>query len=232
MKLVNWIALGTAVILIGAVFIGYKMGFLRVAAALAAVVAAAFFSSMLAPCMTEALRQYTPLYEAVKENISGYLSEGLEHNSENRDIIDYEAQSTLLERLPLPRHYRDELAGESLQGRAEQELEGFIGTVSGALADIIVQVTGYILTYLLLQALIMIAYAMLKILTKIPLLNKTNQMFGALSGLLFALAVIWLLFLIMTALAGTAWGMECLEMIDENPVLRFIYNCNPVFLLL
>ena len=49
-------------------------------------------------------------------------------------------------------------------------------------------------------------------------------------GLLLALVIVWIGFLIMTLAYTTEAGSACFEMVEKSSILRFLYETNPLLI--
>ncbi len=64
--------------------------------------------------------------------------------------------------------------------------------------------------------------------SKLPVIRTVDRFFGTLIGLLLGLLFIWVFFMIVSALAGTPFGMTTIGMIRENPFLLWLYENNGI----
>ena len=51
---------------------------------------------------------------------------------------------------------------------------------------------------------------------------------GGALGIGIALIIVWILFMIVTLMYTTAVGKEIYEMVQNNSILKLIYDCNPI----
>ena len=72
----------------------------------------------------------------------------------------------------------------------------------------------------------------LDIVTSLPGLGLINRLLGAVLGAGVALIVIELLFVIVTILYTTSFGVSMMKMIDESTLLTIIYDHNIVMKLM
>ena len=72
---------------------------------------------------------------------------------------------------------------------------------------------------------------MLNVVTELPVIHGVKHLLGMGLGMMEALLVVWILFLVITIISNTELGMVWMQMIWDSRVLRFLYDKN-VFLLL
>ena len=80
--------------------------------------------------------------------------------------------------------------------------------------------------FIVISIVLRIGLLILDSITKLPGIHLVNAIGGAVFGLVNALIFIWILCMIVTALASTEFGINTLGMIKESPFLSFIYNNN------
>ena len=54
-----------------------------------------------------------------------------------------------------------------------------------------------------------------------------NRLAGGAIGAVQGLVILWVFFLIVFLIWNTEIGAQALAMIQENPVINWLYNCNP-----
>ena len=57
-----------------------------------------------------------------------------------------------------------------------------------------------------------------------------NHIAGAGLGLVLAVVIVWLGFLIMTLAYTTEVGMACFDMMEKSQILQFLYDTNPLLI--
>ena len=62
------------------------------------------------------------------------------------------------------------------------------------------------------------------------MLGLANHIAGGALGLLLALVIVWIGFLIMTLAYTTEAGSACFEMVEKSSILRFLYETNPLLI--
>ena len=65
------------------------------------------------------------------------------------------------------------------------------------------------------------------IIGELPVLGIVNHLGGGALGLVLALVIVWLGFLVMTLAYTTQVGSACFEMMEKSSILRFLYDTNP-----
>ena len=68
----------------------------------------------------------------------------------------------------------------------------------------------------------------LDVVSNLPVLGFVNRLAGGGAGLLCALVVVWVLFIIITLLYTTSFGKEMYDVILGNDITKMIYENNPI----
>ncbi|NBK93943.1 CvpA family protein [bacterium 1XD21-13] len=109
---------------------------------------------------------------------------------------------------------------------------GLEDMVSGYLADIILKVAAFLITFFLVSVLIQGIVFSLGIVAKLPVLHGLNKTAGMLLGLGEGILFVWIFFFVVTVCAGTKLGGTLLWMIADSDLLAWIYRKNLLLLLL
>ena len=68
----------------------------------------------------------------------------------------------------------------------------------------------------------------LDIVAELPVLGFINRLAGGVVGLGCALIIVWVAFIIITMLYMTSIGKEAYELIQNNDIIKMIYDYNPI----
>ena len=86
------------------------------------------------------------------------------------------------------------------------------------------------MTFLLAIILVKALMFAVNIIGELPVLGLANHIAGGALGLLLALVIVWIGFLIMTLAYTTEAGSACFEMVEKSSILRFLYETNPLLI--
>ena len=96
-------------------------------------------------------------------------------------------------------------------------------------ADLILQVVAFLITLMLVGALIQGIAFSLGIAAKLPILHGINKTAGMLLGLAEGMLAVWIFFFIITVCISTETGGRLLFMIADSEILLWIYRHNLLF---
>lgn len=100
--------------------------------------------------------------------------------------------------------------------------------VAAYMSRMIINILAFLVTFIIAIIIVKALMAAVDILGDFPVLGFVNHLGGAVVGLFTALLIVWLLFLLMTVTYSTVAGNSCFEMIEESPLLTFLYVKNPL----
>lgn len=221
----NWLSIVVAIYLIAMVLRGYRKGLIRLAVSMVALVVTLVVVHISMPGVTEFLKEHTPIHQALQDGI--VKNSGLEKdpppNSEDLPII----QKTFIENLNLPPQLKEILIKNNNSEIYHMlGVDAFTDYVGNYLADIILNVIGFVLMFVIVYLIIQILMRWLDIIARLPIISGVNKLTGALLGGMQGLVFLWIICLLLTAFAGTSWGIAVMNQIDESSWLSFIYDNN------
>lgn len=206
---------------------GYHKGFLRHILTTMSFVITIVIAGVLAPRVSTLL-QDSSIGQNTKESIGGYVTQTM-----GSPIIESskEIQDQIIDNLPLPSTLQKDLAeNNTAEEYVELQVNGFTDYLSTRLSGMVINIVTYLILLAAVYILIRVLLRLFKVLNHVPLIGGINRLLGGLVGLLEGFLVIWVLCLIIMALAGTDFGRKVLEVIHENDVLTFIYDHNGILI--
>ena len=87
-------------------------------------------------------------------------------------------------------------------------------------------VAAFLISALVVHQLLWLSISALSILANLPVIRVVNRVAGLLLGLLQALLVLWLAFLILSLVSGTEIGMQMTKMVESSCWLNWLYQSN------
>ena len=208
----NWLlAILVLYIVIKAIW-SYKRGFARMLLSLFTTFLALFLVWIFAPAVKSIILEHTDAQTVISEKLENVLL----------DKIPAVVTETEIEnRLPLPEALKDLIGG-----KLEKYRNTGVHELSVSIAELLISAASYAGLYLLLRLGLLIAGSILHLVTRIPGIRQMDGLAGMALGLLEAYILIGIVFILVTALAHTGFGMTLMKQINESTVLTFMYNHN------
>lgn len=136
-------------------------------------------------------------------------------------------QTELIENLPLPEFLQDILLDynneEGYQGLGVSTFQDYL---IGFIATGILNVAAFLASVLIVHLLLWLLISALSILANLPVIRVVNRVAGLALGLLQAMLVLWLAFLILSLVSGTGIGMQLMKMVESSTWLNWLYQSN------
>lgn len=136
-------------------------------------------------------------------------------------------QTELIENLPLPEFLQDILLDynneEGYQGLGVSTFQDYL---IGFIATGILNVVAFLASVLIVHLLLWLSISALSILANLPVIRVVNRVAGLALGLLQAMLVLWLAFLILSLVSGTGIGMQLMKMVESSTWLNWLYQSN------
>lgn len=145
--------------------------------------------------------------------------------------IPKDVQIQEIENAPLPQFLKDQLL-ENNNSTIYDELgvQSFPNYVAAYISRLVLNLLAFLVTFLLAIIIVKALMFAVDIIGELPVLGLVNCIAGGALGLALAVVVVWIGFLVMTLAYTTEAGQACFEMVEQSPVLRFLYDTNPLLI--
>lgn len=220
----NWVLI--AVIAIFAVFgwLGVRKGFIKLVFSLVSTIAALVFATLFSPVVATIMKN--------NEAVVGFFDDKVEsliQFSKSEETATGSKQESLIDGLPLPEIFKESLIEDNTaETYLDFQAENFKQYVCRRITNVIINAIAFVVTLAVAIIALIVLCATLNLIAKLPILHQINTAAGLAAGLAEGLLLVWILFVVVTMFAGSAFGQNALAMIAENPLLDFIYKNNLV----
>ena len=223
----TWLGIAAAVVLLLSCAVGFKRGFIGEVVSVLLTILSIVLVWFVNPYMNTFLTDYTPVYERIQEKCDDLVAKnadgfGLEEVSE-------EAQEQLVDALPIPQLLKKQIFRNN-NDRSYQLLDvsGFKDYVATGLANMLLNGLSFFLSFLLCSLAVRLIKYVLEMAFSLPVLKQINQLAGLAVGGAKGIFLIWVIMLGITVFCNTAYGKECMDLIQRDTFLRILYNLNPL----
>lgn len=162
------------------------------------------------------------ILDGLKDN--GAVQEAIENAEIPRDV-----QMAAIEASDLPELFKSLLSTNN-NSEIYQELgvESFVQYVGTFLARLVINILAFLGVFLLVTIILRAIIFALDVISELPGVGFINRMAGGVVGILCALIIIWIFFVIVTLLYVASIGTDLYEMIQASEVLKILYDYNPI----
>ena len=216
----NLLVLGILAFILLLVFRGYRKGFFKSAASAIGIVLAVLLTAILYPGVNKLLCQYTVLDDVIEQKII----EKFELPEETKTATRNEEIDTI-ENLDLPDNVKGWLIancnGETF---LESGVDNVCSYIAKSLTAMVMRGISYVLTLLVLLLLLHILIMVLDVANYIPIVKSINKAGGAIFGAGQGILIVCIFMGIVTLLSTFSWAYQVIQMIDESPLLAWLYK--------
>lgn len=143
--------------------------------------------------------------------------------------IPKDIQIQEIENSVLPQFLKDELLeNNNSMIYSELGVTSFPHYVASYLSRLVLNLVSFLVTFLLAIIIVKALMFAVNIIGELPVLGMVNHIAGGILGLVLAFVIIWIGFLVMTLAYSTEIGNTCFQMMEQNPLLKFLYDVNPL----
>ena len=211
----------TLLILAVSVIVGAIRGFIKTFFAAFAVIIALIIAVQTGPYVGKVI-QHTPIYSG----IAGRIEEKMDAQTEviGDKVSD---QIDAITEYQIPGFIKDAL----IENNNSQMYEAlgvydFNEYVASYMACLVINAVSFLIVFLLAFLIIKIIEGALNLISKLPVLHSINTVGGVICGVVHGLIRIWILGVLIMALAWTGPGQWASAQINANPILSLLYDHN------
>lgn len=228
----NGLEITVVIILAACMLAGYYRGFLRVLYSLLAWIFVLAFVTLATPYVAGFLESSTGMKQAIEEKCVDYMTRAAENaiadgaeeygNGQARGLEDSD--------LFLPDSVIKKIAGDGaavIGGVLEGS--GVYEEIAGRIASYIIEGISFFVTMAAAGIFTFWISHLLNIISRIPVLQGPNKVFGAAAGGCKGLVATWLLFYVIDLCAARELGKQLHLYIEESPFLSVLYQHNILF---
>ena len=248
----NILELAVLVLFLALVITGLREGLVRKLTAVLSLVLSVALISVLLPHVTGYLKEHTPVSEMIEEQCRQVLDTQIQNaasalndtvstqadaigRSAGQNVNDFlntlnltqEQQTEVIRNMKLPLVIQNQLIRyNNKEGYLSLKVSNFPDFIVRYISGVILKVLAFVIALLLVQVVVRAAFHILHVFAQLPGISLLNRFAGGALGLVEALFVLWVCFLILSLIQGTNIGLKMLSMVQESPVLSWLYEKN------
>ena len=152
----------------------------------------------------------------------------MENAIENADIPE-SLQETLIKSADIPAAFKNLLLKNNNKATYQKLGVTTFAQYAGAyIAKQVINIIAFILTFIVVTIILRAVVFALDIVTELPGVGALNHLAGGLFGMGIALVIVWSIFMVITLMYTTDIGKEIYRMVEDNTLLKLIYDGNPI----
>lgn len=225
----NWLLIVILALVVGNVIWGYKKGFMKVALSLVSWIIVLLACYIATPIVSEGIVKHTPLAEMVHVAVNDKINTAIEDVMgevtgalDSEKIAEVEAQ--------IPEQIREMIFGED---KTLQDLVTSTGSVdvdTTELSNSAAYLISLLIVLIVTRIGLFIVEKVLDLVAKLPLIGQANTLLGIAAGVLKGLVWTWVVLTVVAVLAYTGLNTELMTLVNESPILLWLYTNNPIMM--
>lgn len=249
----NWLLILVLAIFVFYMYMGWKKGMICMVMSFVALIAAICITSAAAPKLSRYVMDNTKVYDTIRESTYKSLKErkmitgAIESAQEQSGIQDAGSMTldqiganlddfikNVARELPLPQSVQEKVESIGIGNSVSNGVNDAAAKVEDVITDFVATyITGMILSagcYIIVFVVVYIVlYMLLKLvngISRLPLINELNKGLGILFGLVKALLMVWIFFVVVTVLYNTEFAQAVMACVNDNTFLSWLYDNN------
>lgn len=220
----TWVGGAAVALLLFFGLIGYVRGFVKEIVSMVFLVLSVGIVWLINPAVSSIIKEHTGFYTEVRERCGESLEKQLGPGVE----VGRETQMTLIDRLSLPESIKKGLiTNNNPEIYKLLKADSFIDYVADYVATILTNGVGSIVSFILAFVAMKIVVWTLGFMSSLPVLRGLDRIAGGAVGLAKGLIFLWILGLAATVLCSTSVGKGCMEAVEKDHFLTFLYDIDP-----
>lgn len=219
----NWLFWAVAALILYEMIDGFRKGFIRKSVSAVSMLLTLVLVTWLTPQLTTVIQEKTEIQTNLQKTCSEFFMD------DDYDPQVKTDQMLMIENMKLPENIREMLI-ENNNSEAYELLAvtGFYEYVGAYLANMIINALAYLLSFVVVWALLKAVLTALDVVTMLPILHGVNKLAGGVLGVAQGILLVWVLFLLAAILCNGSMGQQFLELINENQFLNYLYERNVI----
>lgn len=250
----SWILIVTIGVFALCGYIGWKKGIISIVVSIAALLVSIIATAFLSPLVAQTIKKNTDIYtnlcdsmyrvvstnEKVSETVNGTIAQEEDVTIAEDNLKEYESIiDECLDKINGVMNLPDEFGEKVSETFSDSYLAGIVqgeNTVKDIvvkafafrLADVIFQAIVYIIIFVVVWILLRIVVIASGLIARLPVIHGANKMLGMAAGLVEGLLIVWVLFMLLTAMSGNEHVAVALTDINNNALLKMLYENNVI----
>ena len=219
----NWVVISCFAVLVALGLLGLKLGVVKMLYHLVAFALALVLTAAIAPMVSKiVVKEDSATVGRIKEKVVKTLKLDEIH-------FDKTISEEILDNLHIPESIREEISffntTENYEKIGADDAKDYLAT---SMAMIVLQAVVYLVVFLIVWLIVFMMFHALNLIDKVPGLRAANRLAGMTVGLILGACIVLLFFVLVTALSNLPAGQKMLTCIEENSVLKFWFDNNPL----
>ncbi len=218
----NWLTISVIILFLGCMLVGLKRGLVKSVCSTVLLVVALVLAYFIAPIVSDIICDKTKVDEFISDKIYGTYEDKVPDSSPSED-----ERKDFIDELKIPDFVKDSLKKNYSNDTIEElGVTNFWNYIAAYMARMIINALSFLLAFVLFKLLVTFIFVAIDVATSIPVVHGMNQLGGVAFGVLQALIIVWIAFLVVAIVINTSFGNTIYSQISESKFLTFLYDTN------
>lgn len=220
---INYLFIAVVILFIYMIRRGYKTGFLRMIVSFIGIIVILIAAKRITPYVSDYLINQTDTYQTIQDRITERFAEA----NEKYDNAIPENQILTINSYDVPEMVKSSLITNNTSDIYKLLFVSiFEEYVSAYLAKMVIKAISFVSLFVLFLIIYKLLLKIVDLISKIPILKGLNKLAGGCVGLIEALFIVWIFFIILVVFIGEGTAAPLYAMINRSSFLTELFNSN------
>jgi uncharacterized membrane protein required for colicin V production len=225
----NWLLIVILALIAGNVIWGYKMGFMKVVLSLVSWIVVLAACYIATPIVAEGIVKHTPLEAVIQETVNEKINVAIDEvMGEVAGALDNEKIAEIEAKLPI--QLKEAILGEHESLAELVTNTGDIQVDASNLANGAAYLVSLLAVAIITRIGLFILEKMFDLVAKLPLIGQANTLLGLIAGAAKGFIWGWVVLMVIAVLAYTGANTELIALVNESQILTWLYENNPIMM--
>ncbi len=202
--------------------VGYKRGLIKTVLSFVGIILALLCSNLVYGRVSKFMQNDGNVAQSIQAKIEKSIDTVLDTHVNSKP-----EQVSAIEKLLLPENIKTMLIDNNNKDvYSEMGVAGFSEYVSAMLTRVVINGISYLITFVILWIFFLLLISMAHILTDFPIVGWIDSLGGLAIGFIKGLIFVWVMYIFVTACSTSKWGMTAYQNIQNNTLMKIIYDNN------
>lgn len=218
--MINWLFIVVIVVFFFSVYSGHKKGVFKTLFSVISIIIAVILTTIITPYVAKQINKNEKINKSVRESVGGVIDIVGENKND-------EEQEAFIDSLPVSEYVKKYLrANNNLQVYQDRGINSFNEYIVDGIVRLVINLITYAVLFFFIRIVVFVLSIVSNLLSMLPIMEESEGYGGWLIGSVKGILEVWVLFIVITIVAHTDYGMNAMNCINSNGLLGQLYNNN------
>lgn len=218
--MINWLLIVLIAVFVFSVYSSHKKGVFKTLFSILCIIIAVVLTTVITPYIARQVNKNEKINESVRKKVGSVIDIVGENSSD-------EEQEQFIKDLPVPDYIKNYLrANNNLQVYQHRGINSFNEYIVDGIVRLVINLITYVVVFFIIRIVVFVLSIVSSVLSLMPVMEESEGQGGWLLGAVKGIMEVWILFIVITIIAHTEYGMSAMNCINSSSLLGFLYNNN------